>query len=234
MTYNEIKQRVYDILCLDFDEADRLGYTNKIPRAVNEATFRIANAVVPYLREYTIKISRKNFPARVTMPPDFISFATEQDAYLNGKNFVLTNFIGDNGLILYGNETDDTGRYCKFRHIDDVVEYRIFYNAYYPKVMDGGKYYLCYEFIDPVPTDADAWKDTLIPTEADRTTGKASFEVPTHIGDLIPHYVVAQLLAFDDKVRSVQEMNEFEVLLANLDVSRHERQRNYHSIRGWY
>lgn len=230
MTYNEIKQRVYDILGLDFDEADRLGYTNKIPRIMNEATFRIANAVVPYLREYIVKISRKNLPARVTMPPDFISFATEQDAYINGKNFVLTNFIGSDGVVLYGNEADSG---C-YKFVDDIVEYHIFYNAYYPKVMDGGKYYLFYEFITPTPTDADSWKDTLIPTEVSRTSNQLSFEMPTHIGDLIPHYVVSQLLAFDDKVRSIQEMNEFEVLLANLDVSRNERQRNYHSVRGWY
>ena len=98
MTYSEIKQRVFDLLFIPFEEANRLHYTDKIPRIINEALFRIAHSVLPNLREYVIKLTHSKLPARISMPPDFISFADEQNAYLDGMQFCLTQFISDNEI----------------------------------------------------------------------------------------------------------------------------------------
>ena len=230
MTYNDIKQRVYDILNMSIEEAKRLGYSDKIPRIINEALFRIANSISPYIREYIFKISKINLPAKVTMPPDFISFFDDQNAYLNGNNFILTKFVGGNGIIVDGKEIDNV-------LIDsDVAEYTIFYNAHYPKIIKGGKFYslISFHFNDDIPLDADNYFLEEQSTESSRLSSDTSYEISDVIAPLLPHYVVGQLLAQDDKVRSLQEINEFEILLATINVDRRERQREYRSSRGWY
>lgn len=101
MTYQEVIQRVYDVLQFDKAEATRLGYTGRVPRIINECLFRIANSVVPYLREYTVRLSRASLIghiARVSLPPDFLSFADEQDAYL--KTFTDDVELTDNYFII--------------------------------------------------------------------------------------------------------------------------------------
>ena len=239
MTYADIKQRVFDILGFDVDECNRLGYTSKIPRILNECLFRIANSIWPYLREYKIKLSADKLPARVIMPPDFISFADEQDAYLDGKNFILTNFIGDDGIILYGTETKDFGKIyqpnsCEL-HTDcenntlREFEYTIFYNAYYPKLIDGGIKYECITINAEPLLNVDNWVKEVF-----NVVGDKPFILSSKIANIIPHYIAGQLLAFDDKTRSVMELNEFETMLAQIDLGRHERQREYKSSRGWY
>lgn len=228
MTYNDIKQRVYDILNMSIDEAKRLGYSDKIPRIVNEALFRIANSISPYIREYTFKISKTNLPAKVTMPPDFISFFDDQNAYLNGSNFILTKFVGNNSLIVDGREIDNT------LIEGDVAEYTVFYNAHYPKIIEGGQFYKVVTFNTVIPIDSDNYFIENQPTENSRLSNTNSFEISDIIAPLIPHYIVSQLLAQDDKIRSTQEMNEFEILLASINVERRERQREYRSSRGWY
>ena len=225
MNYDEIKQRVMDITSFDSNEMMRLGYTSKIPRIINECLFRIANGILPNLREYKIKLSTDVLPARIVMPPDFLSFANEQDAYLNGKNFVLTNFIGNDSIIVYGNEVPTT---------DTTLEYTIFYNAYYPKLIAGGSQYECVIFPDELQINSDGWSKKTVSVLGDALTNTPAFELPQHISDLIPHYVAGQLLALDDKVRSITELNEFEVMLAQIDNTRNERQRDYQSVRGWY
>ena len=244
MTYSEIKQRVFDILQFSTEEATRMGYTERIPRSVNEALFRIANAVMPYTREYKFRLSATSLVghrATITMPPDFMSFADEQDAYirtykqtgdtseeLTDDYFIVTKFTSYNKIILNGREVDGSFPEC------DFIEYSIFYNAYYPRLIEGGKYY---DFIDLDGTpaiDKDNWSHVKVPVIEGRTIDDVSFELPTNIGDLIPHYVVGQLLTLDDKVRSITEMNEFETMLAQLNVSRNERQREYRSSKGWY
>lgn len=241
MTYEDIKQRVFDILGYDADECNRLGYTQKIYRILNECLFRIANSIWPYLREYKFKLSGDKLPARVTMPPDFLSFADEQDAYLNGKNFILTNFIGEDGIILDGTETKDFGKVyqsnsCEL-HVDcennilREFEYTIFYNAHYPRIIDGG---INYEQIifGKIKVNEEPWSVQKSPVKGSTTT--EPFKVPAQIANMIPHYIAGQLLAADDKTRSVTELNEFETMLAQIDLGRHERQRDYKSSRGWY
>ena len=127
MTYNDIKQRIYDILQMPVEEALRLQYVDKIPRIINEALFRVAHSVLPNLREYTVILSRKVLPAKLSMPPDFISFADEQNAYLNGKQFLLENFVGNDSLILTGEETKN--EYPHKCLPQEYNEYHIFYNA---------------------------------------------------------------------------------------------------------
>lgn len=225
MTYNEIKQRVIDILGFDTEEMTRLNYTPKIPRILNECLFRIANSILPNLREYRFVLTPDIMPARIIMPPDFLSFANEQDAYLNGKNFVLTNFIGNDSVVLYGNEVPN---------IDGNLEYTIFYNAYYPKVIDGGMNYKCIVLADELQPNTDGWKEETVSLLGDTLKNIPPFDLPMHISDLIPHYIAGQLLSLDDKVRSITELNEFENMLAQIDTNRNERQREYHSTRGWY
>ena len=222
MTYNDIKQRVYDLLDMPIAEAIRVGYANKIHRTFNEATFRIAHSVLPNLREYKFTLSADKLPAKVTMPPDFISFAEEQNAYINGKNFVLTKFVDYNGIILDGTE-GGTG---------DTRTYTIYYNALYPEIVDGGLNYKVYKFIDV--TDDDAYVVAKEPTETVHNNEDSSYDWPQIIGQLVPHYIVSQLLSNDDKTRSIVEMNNFETLLATVNVDRNERQREYRSVRGWY
>jgi hypothetical protein len=217
MTYNEIKQRVYDIVDIPVAEMVRVGYTKKIHRIFNEATFRIAHSVMPNLREYTVVLSKDKLPAKVIMPPDFISFADEQNAYLNGKNFILTRFVDRNAVILTGTETESSAEVC---------EYKMYYNAEYPIIIDGGQNYSCVSFVTRI--NADGYDITAEPVET------STYDWPQIIGQLIPHYIASQLLSNDDKVRSITEMNNFEVLLASVNVERNERQREYHSVRGWY
>lgn len=241
MTYEDIKQRVFDILGYDTDECNRLGYTSKIPRILNECLFRIANSIWPYLREYKLKFSADKLPARITMPPDFLSFADEQDAYLNGKNFILTNFIGDDGIILNGDETKDFGVSYEFNacnlHTDcenkvlRELDYTIFYNAHYPTIIDGGINYQAVLFDEP-SLNKENWVVKSIPLKGG--DGYMPFKIPQHIAHAVPHYIAGQLLAADDKTRSVIELNEFENMLAQIDLGRHERQREYRSSRGWY
>ena len=223
MTYNDIKQRVYDIIDMPIVELNRIGYTKKIHRIFNEAAFRIAHSIMPNLREYEFTVSADKFPIKVTMPPDFISFADEQNAYADGKNFILTDFIDRNGLILTGKEGVATNK----EHT-----YKVYYNALYPEIVKGGLEYKMYKFIKTV--DNDGYELVHEPTEIIHNDLDSSYDWPQIIGQLVPHYIVAQLLANDDKVRSITEMNNFETLLATVNVDRNERQRQYHSARGWY
>ena len=232
MTYTDIKQRVYDILDMPVTEAIRAGYTKKIYRAFNEATFRIAHSVMSNLREYRISLTADKLPAKVIMPPDFISFAEEQNAYVNGNNFILTEFTDRSAIILTGKEAGVIG--YKYTYTENGIEkqtlrydYILYYNALYPEITDSGQNYRVYKFIDAV--NADAFIETREPTEAD-----GSLEWSQIIGQLAPHYIVAQLLANDDKTRSIVEMNNFETLLATVNVDRNERQREYRSVHGWY
>lgn len=228
MTYNEVKQRIYDLLDMPLEEAKRLGYTDKIPRALNEAFFRIAHSVFPLVREYHLKFETSKLPAKVTMPPDFISFADEQDAYLNGKYFILTKFFGESGIILTGREIEN--------HLQesDECNYIIYYNASYPKLIDGGKNFQKVELSLEPNINEESYSVVKIPAEEDRVTGNQVLNIPDIAANLAPHYVVSQLVNLDDKVRSIAEMNEFETLLSIVSSERHERQREYHSVRGWY
>ncbi|MBR4889689.1 MAG: hypothetical protein IKU15_00330 [Clostridia bacterium] len=226
MKYSEIKLRVIDLLGYPVDECVRLGYTNKIPRAANEALFRVAHSVLPNLREYTIRLTKDVLPARVTMPPDFISFADEQNAYLNGHNFILTNFVGTSGINLTGNEVS-LPRHSK----QDYLEYTFFYNATYPKIIDDGKNFEVYTF--KTGNNIEVNQDNYV-KEIWSTEGNNTYDIAEIAGNIIPHYIVGQILSLDDKVRSIAEYNEFEVLLSSIDVHRNERQREYHSVRGWY
>jgi hypothetical protein len=217
MTYGHIKQRVYDQLCMPEQEVNRLGYASKIPRLLNEALFRIAHSILPNLREYVVKINHDKLPAKVTMPPDFISFADEQAAYLNGQPFTLTKFVGISGIILDGNETQ--------MNTSGVLEYHIFYNAEYPRILDKATSYTKVELTND-KVDADNYNTVELPI--------ASFDIPDIAAMAIPHYIAGQLLVLDDKVRSIEEMNEFETLISVTSTYRHERTREYHSSKGWY
>lgn len=217
MTYGHIKQRVYDQLCMPEQEVNRLGYASKIPRLLNEALFRIAHSILPNLREYVVKINHDKLPAKVTMPPDFISFADEQAAYLNGQPFTLTKFVGISGIILDGNETQ--------MNTSSVLEYHIFYNAEYPRILDKATSYTKVELTND-KVDADNYNTVELPI--------ASFDIPDIAAMAIPHYIAGQLLVLDDKVRSIEEMNEFETLISVTSTYRHERTREYHSSKGWY
>lgn len=235
MTYNDIKQRVYDELAMPVTEAVRAGYSEKIHRIFNEATFRIAHSILPNLREYTVSLTKDKLPARVVMPPDFISFADEQNAYCNDTNFILTKFVDYNGIILEG--TEGVGKPYKYIENGEEVHtklytYKIYYNATYPQVVDGGKNYQFVDFIDAV--DKDGYVIAKRPTEIIHNDEDDSYEWSQIVGQLVPHYITSKLLVLDDKVRSIDEMNNFETLLATVNVDRNERQREYRSVRGWY
>lgn len=216
MTYDQIKQRVMDILGMPVEELRRLEYATRIPRIFNEATFRIAHSILPNLREYRVNLHANKLPARVEMPPDFISFADEQSCWLNGVPFNLTQFIGTKGIVLSGNETETAS---------DMLEYTVFYNATYPKIRDDEKTF------DQVVLTTDA-------IDADNYFMAAvdvrDIDIPDIIAMAIPHYIAGQLLVVDDKVRSTEELNEFEILISTTSTYRHERTKEYHSVKGWY
>lgn len=236
MTYQDIKQRVYDLLFMPVEEANRLHYTDKIPRILNEALFRIAHSVLPNLREYIIKLTHSKLPARISMPPDFIAFADEQNAYLDGTQFCLTQFIGTNEVILTGHEIDNLVVSDIEVTNDTVHEYHIFYNANYPRISGSGTEFSVVTFAtgEDIPVDADNYTIETVPSEASRVTGGNVYNIPDIVAELVPHYIAGQLLVLDDKVRSIEEMNEFENLLATINVHRNERPREYHSSKGWY
>lgn len=217
MKYEAIKQRVYDQLKLPETEVKRLGYAVQIPRLLNAALFRIANAIFPNLREYVIKITADKLPARVSMPPDFLAFADEQTAYLNGQPFTLTKFVGLSDIILTGTEVPNI-------HVD-TFEYHIFYNADYPRITDSA---LKWQTIALSENNVNS--DNFRLTEIDVN----NYDVPDVAAMAIPHYIAGHLLSLDDKVRSIEELTEFENLLAIVSTYRHERTREYHSSRGWY
>lgn len=217
MTYNQIKQRVIDILGMPIEELSRLEYTKRIPRIFNEAMFRIAHSILPNLREYTVILDRDKLPARVDLPPDFISFADEQNAWLNGKPFTLTQFIGDKGIVLTGNEIVD--------NLDDKLVYKIFYNAVYAQINDAESL-----FKQIVLTDDKLNADNYISSDVSAN----SVDIPDIVGMAVPHYIAGQLLVLDDKVRSTEELNEFEILISVINTYRHERTKEYHSAKGWY
>lgn len=218
MTYESIKQRVIDVLGLPISEVVRLEYATKIPRIFNEATFRIAHSILPNLREYTVKLSVDKLPARVEMPPDFISFADEQSAWLNGMPFLLTQFVGSKSVILTGTEV--------IGHTPSgILTYKIFYNAVYPKISDTEKVFESV-VLETENVNADNYKIEDVITNA--------VDIPDIIGMAIPHYIAGQLLAIDDKVRSTEELNEFEILISTTSTYRHERTKEYRSVKGWY
>lgn len=233
MTYEQIKQRVYDQLKLPETEVKRLGYAAQIPRLLNAALFRIANSILPNLREYVIKIHRDKLPARITMPPDFIAFADEQAAYLNGQPFTLTKFIGTADIIIDGNEIntqkvkkcdcncheEGTHEHC------DILEYHIFYNADYPRIRDSA---LTWTIVKLSTTNIDTDNYTV------EEISVGEYTIPDVAAMAVPHYIAGHLLSLDDKVRSVEELNEFEILLSTVSTARHERTREFHSSRGWY
>jgi hypothetical protein len=183
---------------------------------LNAALFRIANSILPNLREYVVKLSRANLPARVSLPPDFISFADEQAAYLNGQPFTLTKFIGDRDVILTGNETLDTSA--------EICEYHLFYNADYPRLSDTALTWTVVNFVTNINTDSFVVE----------TVSVNAYHVPDVAAMAVPHYIAGHLLSLDDKVRSIEELSEFEILLSVMSTSRHERTREFHSSRGWY
>ena len=237
MTYENIKQRVYDQLCMPPGEVERLGYASKIPRLLNEALFRIAHSILPNLREYVVKFTPNVLPVRVTMPPDFISFADEQAAYLNGEPFTLTKFVGASSIILDGNEIQTMSHLSHFETCErcmpdelrvpksNILEYHIFYNAEYPRIKDDAKTFTKIELTDD-KIDADNHSDIVLAVN--------DYDIPDIAAMAIPHYIVGQLLVLDDKVRSTEEMNEFETLISVASTYRHERTREYHSSKGWY
>lgn len=220
MTYEQIKQRVYDQLKLPEGEVKRLGYAAQIPRLLNAALFRVANSILPNLREYVLRIHPDKLPARVSMPPDFIAFADEQMAYLNNQPFTLTKFIGYSDIILDGNEV-----YSNTGQNNTVLEYRLFYNANYPELDDKALLWTIVK-LDAGQPDSDGYIVSKVPT--------AEYDVPDVAAMAIPHYIAGHLLSLDDKVRSIEELNEFENTLAIVSTYRHERSRDYHSSRGWY
>lgn len=243
MTYNDIKQRVYDLLWpITEAEARRIGYSDKIHRIFNEATFRVAHAILPNVRVYKIKLSADKLPAQISMPPDFISFCEEQNAYVNGRNFVLTRFVGYNNVILGGEFSEPYNHeidcYCADEELKNKrvkeFEYHIYYNALYPEVVDGGKNFKFLKIPDDPVLNSDNYEYERIPTEQIHNNTQESYQLPELIGHIIPHFIVSQLLSLDDKVRSIEELNTFETLLATVNVDRNERQREYHSVRGWY
>lgn len=218
MKYNDIKQRVYDILDLPQQEIVRLQYSTKIPRIFNEGLVRLAHSILPNVREYTIRVSVDKLPARVSMPPDFISFADEQDAYLDGIPFTLTQFIGGSSITVNGTEVPG------YRPTE-IAEYHIFYNALYPVITDDEKSVEQIVFTSAV--DADAYL-------SDQKIESNSADWPVIIGTALPHYIAGQLLSRDDKVRSTECLNEFEILISTFDTNRHERTKEYRSSKGWY
>ena len=153
---------------------------------------------------------------------------------MNGIQFVLENFVGENGVILTGNETENLYSYGKFE-IANKNEYHIFYNALYPKLVDSGMYFNKVTFAEMnIPVNNDNYTIEQIPAESSRLNNTSIYEIPDIAAMLIPHYVAGQLLVLDDKVRSIEEMNEFETLLATINTNRNERPRSYHSSKGWY
>lgn len=228
MTYEYLTQRVYDILDMPVQEAKRLGYSEKIYREVNEALFTIAHTISPFIREYKIRIEKNLLPAKVTMPTDFISFFDDQNCYLDGKNFILVDFIGRDGVILSGKEVTS---YCP----KDILTYSFYYNALYPKLVDGGQYYelIDINLVEPVLNDKN-YSLTKVPVQTNQITDETHFDIPDLIANCVPHFVVAQLLAQDDKIRAATEMNSFEILMARINVEQNERQREYRSSKGWY
>jgi hypothetical protein len=217
MTYEQIKQRVYDQLKLPETEVKRLGYAAQIPRLLNAALFRIANSILPNLREYVIKVHVDKLPARITMPPDFIAFADEQAAYLNGRPFTLTKFIGTADIIIDGSEVNNV--------LSDILEYHIFYNADYPRIRDSALMWTSVKLsVDKIDSDNYTVEDVPV----------GEYNIPDVAAMAVPHYIAGHLLSLDDKVRSVEELNEFEILLSTVSTARHERTREFHSSRGWY
>jgi UDP-3-O-acyl-N-acetylglucosamine deacetylase len=172
---------------------------------------------MPDIKVYKVKICRNKLPAKVTLPPDFISFCDDYDATANGQAFVL-NKAGYRDVILDGTE---------YHGFKSDIEYHIYYNAAYPEVINGGSYFRTVRISDDPVLNSDNWRYENIPTNAE-------YELPDIIGNLIPHYIVGRLLSQDDKVRSIEELNTFETLLATVNVDRNVRQREYHSSRGWY
>lgn len=217
MKYIDLKLRVLDILCYNETEAERLGYMSKIPRILNEGLFRIANSLATNLREFTITLKKSQLPAKVEMPPDFIAFSNEQDAFVNSENFILTRFSGKNSIILTGTEVFD---------LPETLTYIIYYSAQYPRISGSSS------------GDAETFTEVLLNNDGTWNISNeksiSQYIIPDNIADLLPHYIVGQLLTLDDKVRSVTELNMFEVMLAQLDTDRNEHQREYHSSRGWY
>jgi hypothetical protein len=149
------------------------------------------------------------------MPSDFIAFSNEQDAFVNGENFILTRFSGSNAIILTGTEIFD---------LPKSLEYKIYYSAQYPRISgsaSGGT------FTEILLNDNGTWQTS-------NPKSILEYNIPDNVADLLPHYIAGQLLVLDDKVRSITELNTFEMMLAQLDINRNEHQREYHSSRGWY
>lgn len=234
MTYSQLRQQTLDKLYLTLDEAQDMDYLEKIPRAFNEALNRIANSLNCYTKKIKFNVAKQilydniNTGLILKMPPDFISFDQINNSYLDGQLFVVDNYESYNQLRLYGNEVPG---YNIFESEGDTVTYEIYYNAFYPQILSDARFpkIRIIEFktdINMFESDETTWKVKDLPAD--------EYDFDNRIAYLLPYYAASICLGQDDRALSAQYRNEFEMYLAQVDVTNYQRPREYRSVKGLY
>lgn len=227
MKYNDLRQQTFDKLMITYQEAMNLDYLAKINGAFNEALRLIAQTLSCNSKEYKFKVTAPDLKRELIldMPPDFISFSEIDDSYIDNQPFIIDNFYGHNRMILTGNEAiGHTPR--------GLVEYRIFYNAFYPQIAVG----IGNAYARQVVTDCN---NTLTPSEHNngwdiQDIPLTEYEFDVRIADLLPLFAASKCLIQDDRGLSIHYLNEFHLTMSQIDVSGYKRPRVYRSTKGLY
>lgn len=243
--WSEIKQATLNKLFLDEQEAQQQGYLNKFQYLANECLNIISNGVKPRivtframvmdLSSYTKQVVGNNFTydidlnyivydqngvsAEIVPDEETIYYVNRGEQYIFSGNNLLRvqpqggyvimpdNFLSFADMIGYLNgEPDPTIVYLDDRRVTlpDDGRYVLYYNATW----------------DDITTNDIVTDDVL--------------QIDSSILNCLPTYIASQCLSQDDITRAAILKNEFELMLARLDVNIMYESNHYKSEGGWY
>lgn len=243
--WSEIKQATLHKLFLDEQEAQQQGYLDKFQYLANECLNIISNGVKPKiatfnatvmdLSSYTKQVTGDDFTydidlnyiiydqngvsAEIVPDEETVYYVNRGEQYIfldnslvrvqpqGGYVIVPDNFLSFADMIGYLNgEPDPTVVYIDDRRValPEEGEYTLFYNATWD---------------DVVKADIDA--DNVL-------------DIDPSVLNCLPTYIASQCLSQDDITRAAILKNEFELMLARLDVNIMYEANHYKSEGGWY
>ena len=242
-TYGDIKNSILAKLDIEYNEANNLGYINRIPIFANEAMTQICSTVKPkkeyatfevwdkrckldiwnYLRDKYNVYPNENTPIEPKVP----NMHTETRFWKAWLNYHFVNElieVGTKMTIMLGNAEKNTN-FVSFN--DDVPTVQ--------KIICTKDWYITDSSIPFEAHDSDfEYKGYnkifckhpgiyTIPYDArwvdftDMMNNSTIIEAPDDVIDCIPAYVVSQLFKIDDEYKASVYRNEYEMFLARID-----------------
>ena len=202
------------------DEAEQHSLLRRFPFYANEAITYICSAIKP---DYTfanvtvlfsdqdvddtmpdiIRLDSKTHQAIFTMPEDFISFGEDVNTIQRAYHDCYFRTV-----VHYEDYAKEA--------TDDDFEYYDYNKVIFKKA---GIFNISYNA---------RWF-----TFSDGTPDSLKLDVPLDILDALPSYIASQCFKADDEVKSSTLRNEFEMMLARIDVANPRTTKNLHIQGGW-